>query len=189
MGSDKATLPFGPEVLLQRVVQLVGEVVDPRAMVIVASRDQVLPPLPDAVQMVRDDSEYPGPLAALATGLRALGNRADAVFATGCDLPLLVPALVEQLFALLDGYDAVVPWDGNRDHPLAAVYRPQLAGEIEKLLTAGHFSMRALVTAIRTHRIHAEDLREIDPELRSLRNLNTEQEYAAALRLAGFAHT
>ena len=29
MGRDKATLPFGPELMLQRVVRLIGEVVEP----------------------------------------------------------------------------------------------------------------------------------------------------------------
>ena len=44
MGVAKATLPFGPETMLQRVVRLLGTTVSPIAAV--AARDQVLPELP-----------------------------------------------------------------------------------------------------------------------------------------------
>ena len=41
MGRPKAWLPFGPETLLQRVVRLIGEVVNP--LVVVAAPDQDVP--------------------------------------------------------------------------------------------------------------------------------------------------
>ena len=47
MGVPKATLPFGPETMLQRVVRLLGAVVSP--IVVVAAREQSLPELPDDV--------------------------------------------------------------------------------------------------------------------------------------------
>ncbi len=37
MGRDKATLPFGPELMLQRVVRLIGEVVSLENIVVVAA--------------------------------------------------------------------------------------------------------------------------------------------------------
>jgi len=52
MGRDKATLPFGPELMLQRVVRLLGEAVE--EIVVVAAPSQELPPLPDSVHIVRD---------------------------------------------------------------------------------------------------------------------------------------
>ena len=42
MGVPKATLPFGPETMLQRVVRLLGTVVSP--IVVVAARGQELAP-------------------------------------------------------------------------------------------------------------------------------------------------
>ena len=41
MGLAKATLPFGPEAMLQRVVRLLGAVVRP--IVVVAAPEQELP--------------------------------------------------------------------------------------------------------------------------------------------------
>ena len=40
---------------------------------------------------------------------------------------------------------------------------------------------RSLLEASRVHYVGAEELRAVDPELRSLRNLNTPQEYQAWL--------
>jgi len=187
MGRDKAMLPFGPETMLARVVRLTGEVVDPGNTVIVAATGQALPSLPAGIEVVRDEDEYQGPLAALATGLRALAGRADAVFATGCDVPLLVPGFVERLFAMLGDEAAVVPYDADHDHTLAAVYRPQVAAEIKELLAAGRSSLRDLMAVIRSRRVAVEVLRAFDPELHSLKNANAEKDYATALELAGFA--
>ena len=68
MGAPKATLPFGPETMLQRVVRLLGTVVSP--IVVVAAREQVLPELPDGVIVTRDEREQQGPLEGLRAGLR-----------------------------------------------------------------------------------------------------------------------
>src|SRR3982750_1451674 len=47
MGYPKALLPFGPELMLQRMVRLLGEVVSP--IVVVAAPEQELPELPPDV--------------------------------------------------------------------------------------------------------------------------------------------
>ena len=60
MGVPKATLPFGPETMLQRVVRLLSTVVDP--IVVVAARDQQLPELPSGVINTVDEREQRGPL-------------------------------------------------------------------------------------------------------------------------------
>ncbi len=54
MGTSKALLPFGPETMLQRVVRIVGDVVSP--IVVVAAVDQILPDLPPAVIVTRDEA-------------------------------------------------------------------------------------------------------------------------------------
>ena len=149
MGRDKATLPFGPELMLQRVVRLIGESVDLENMVVVAAPNQSLPELPADVSIARDAREFRGPLEGLATGLRALAERADAVYATACDVPLLVPAFVDRMFDLLGDFDIAVPFDGQHHHPLAAVYRPAVLPHIERLLDADRMRPRFLFDEVR----------------------------------------
>ena len=138
MGRDKASLPFGPEQMLQRVVRLIGEVVPAEHTVVVAAVNQELPPLPPRILIVRDQDEYRGPLAGLATGFpRSPGTRRSMPYLPAlCDVPLLLPAFVQRMFDLLDTYDAVVPVDGVYHHALSAAYRPNVLPEVERLLRA-----------------------------------------------------
>src|SRR3990172_6196443 len=110
MGLSKATLPFGSEIMLQRVVRIVRPVVG--QVVVVAAPGQVVPSLVPAVPVVRDRRQGRGPLEGLAAGLAAMEDVAEAVYLTGCDVPLLVPEFVERLFQWLGDHDIVVPRDG-----------------------------------------------------------------------------
>src|SRR4051812_49455108 len=99
MGAPKATLPFGPETMLQRVVRLLATTVAP--IVVVAAREQSLPSLAEPVIVARDERDERGPLEALRAGLKALPESISAAYVTSCDVPLLVPAFVERMIALL----------------------------------------------------------------------------------------
>ena len=186
MGRDKASLPFGPEQMLQRIVRLVGEVVPAEHTVVVAAVNQELPPLPPRILISRDQDEDRGPLAGLATGFHTLAQHAplDAVFASACDVPLLLPAFVQRMFDLLDTYDAVVPVDGEHHHALAAAYRPTVLPKVESLLRADRLRPRFLFDEVRTREVPIDELREVDPRLHSLTNVNSQKDYLAALTVA-----
>lgn len=184
MGRPKAWMPFGPEVMLQRIVRILSEVVSP--IVVVAAVGQEVPDLPVAVEIVRDEHEALGPLAGLAAGLKALEGRAAAAYASSCDVPLLTSAFVEYVIAALDDYDLAIPRDGKYHHPLAAVYATGLAAAVRELVDANRLRPVFLLEQARAREIDVSEIRSVDPQLRSLRNINTPSEYAAALRDAGF---
>ena len=187
MGRDKATLPFGPEQMLQRVVRLLGEVVDLGKIVVVAAPGQALPELPVGVSVAHDSRQERGPLEGLSAGLRSLSGRADAVYATSCDVPLLVPNFVERMFDLLGEYDIAVPRDGQHHHPLAAVYRLTVLAHVQKLLDADRLRPRFLFDEVNTREVPVDELRSVDPQLSTLENLNHPEDYRSALASAGFA--
>lgn len=186
MGRDKATLQFGPELMLQRVVRLMSEAVGPESMIVVAAPNQSLPQLPATIHVARDRQEFRGPLQGLATGLRNMGDRFDAMYATACDVPLLVPAFVDRMFQSLCEYDVAVPFDGQHHHSLAAVYRPRVLPQIQSLLDSDRLSPRFLFDLVRTREVPVDDLREVDPQLATLENLNRCEDYLGALAAAGF---
>lgn len=186
MGRDKATLPFGPELMLQRVVRIVSQVVDPDAVVIVSAPDQPLPELPGTVIYTADKRPGRGPLEGLAAGLRALPDGIEAVYATSCDVPLIVPAFISAMFDRLGSFDIAVPTDGEFCHPLAAVYRPQVLPTIESLLARDRLRPAFLFDEVPTARVPVEQLRAVDPDLQTLLNLNHPDDYHAALKRAGF---
>lgn len=181
MGRDKASLPFGSETLLLRAVRNVAEVVPSERIVCVAATGQELPAVHKCVRVVRDTYPNAGPLGGLATGLAAIGEDAEAVFACGCDAPLLMPAFVSRLFERLGDHEIVIPREGDQLHPLAAVYRTSLLPQAESLLADGDRSLLALVRRCDTRQLPADELRDIDPELVSLLGCNTDEDYQLLL--------
>ena len=181
MGRDKATLPFGGEVLLQRVVRLVAEWADD--VVVVARPGQALPSLDPDVRVVRDEVLDQGPLGGLAPGLRE--TRAQVAFVTGCDTPFLSRHVVDLLFERLGGNDVAVAETEGFVHPLCAVYSAAVGAEVKRLLAEGRLRPIHLYERVATTRVGEDELRRVDPELRSFRNCNTPEAYAQALAEAG----
>lgn len=187
MGRDKATMPVPAELLgskdgseapitmVERVVSVVGQRCQP--VFVVAAPGQSLPELP--ARVVRDDVRGVGPLLATGRGLRAAAEAgAKRAFLSAADMPLLTADMIDLLEARAIELDAdvVLPWDG-RDHYLAAVYRTELADEVDALVAAGERSMRALVDRVDAQRI-------VIPESRSLTNLNSDADLRTLLYAA-----
>ena len=187
MGRDKASLPVGDETMLARTMRLVAEVVPREQVVLVAAAEQQLPPLPWGAKVIRDREANQGPLPALVDGLAALPAKVSAAFVTACDAPLLKPELVERLFQSLSSeVEAVVPGDGERLHPLLAVYRPRMTVMLQAQLAAGTTSLHGALRSLGSRIVETpvEELRAVDPELRSLMNCNTIEEYEVAIAVS-----
>ena len=187
MGTAKALLPFGPETMLQRVVRLLADVVSP--IVVVAAVDQPLPDLPRQVIITRDEQEARGPLEGLRAGLKALPMDVESAYVTSCDVPLLEPAFVREMLDFASGYDIAVMEIDGFPHPLSAVYRRSVLPPVEDLLAANQLRPVFLFDRVKTRRVRPNEIAS-DPELRTLRNLNTRADYEQALADAGitFAH-
>ena len=169
MGQDKAHLPTGAGTLLERIVERLSPLVD---QVVVAGGT---PPSIPEVRWVADARPGAGPLGGMAAGLAAMSG--DLGWTVACDLPDVEPRIGELLFASAHEVDAVVPRLDVRPECLCAVYRGSLAGRILTLLDAGERRVTALLDGIRVRYVEAAELRRVDPELRSFRNLNTPDEY------------
>ncbi len=182
MGRPKAWLPFGDEVLLQRVVRLVGEAVSP--VVVVAAGEQELPPLAPDVLVVRDAECGRGPLEGLLSGIQALSGTVAEVFVSSCDVPFLRPAFIRRLVDLRGECWACVPQVEGRTHPLSGVYWCEVLPAIERLLQENRLRMSSLLECgFKTRLAEAGELTGVDPNLDSLRNVNTPEEYESALRM------
>jgi molybdopterin-guanine dinucleotide biosynthesis protein A len=184
MGYPKALLPFGPELMLQRVVRIVSDVVRP--IVVVAAPAEDLPPLPEGTLAVHDRREGRGPLEGIAAGLAALPVETSAAYVTSCDVPLLRPAFVRRMIELHAGNEIAVPHCGGFFHPLAAVYAKTVLPQAERLLATDRSRVGLLFETINTRVVAEHELRDVDPDLASLQNLNEPADYQAALAEAGY---
>jgi molybdopterin-guanine dinucleotide biosynthesis protein A len=187
MGRPKAWLPFAGEIMLPRVVRLVSQAANP--VVVVAAPDQKVPPLAPEVAIVHDEERGRGPLEGLAAGLVALRGQAEAAYLSSCDVPFLRPAFVRRLRDLLGNHAVCVPRVGDFHHPLAAVYRLGVADVVARLLAENRLRPFFLFEAVPTRVVDADELRDVDPTFQTLRNLNTPEEYEAALREVAFEQT
>jgi len=174
MGRSKALLTVGGEPMLVRVVRVVRSVVWP---VVVAHRPgQALPPLDADIRTVPDQVTGIGPLAGLLAGLTALRDTCEAVFVCACDQPLLKPAFVSRLISRLGDREAVVPEHDGFLHTLTAVYRVDVIDTLKKQIESGDYHVQVFARSCDATILTEADLRDVDPMLGSLRNINTPEE-------------
>ena len=117
-------------------------------------------------------------------GLRSMPSEVDAVYATSCDVPLMITEFVTMMFERLSKYEIAVPFDGQYHHPLAAIYRPRILSVIESLLASDRLRPRFLFDEVATLEVSVEELRKVDSKLSTLMNLNHPEDYQAALEQA-----
>jgi molybdopterin-guanine dinucleotide biosynthesis protein A len=186
MGRPKAWLPFEGEPLILRALRLVGEAAAP--LVVVAAPDQDLPQLPEGVRLLRDPIEGQGPLQGLAVGLEALADEVPYAYVCSTDAPFLAPAFVRRMRALAVGHDVAVVRDDGHHHALGAVYATRLWTRARALIDADERRLSLLFERANSRIVDREllleddALRQADPDLWSLRNLNRPEDYEAALR-------
>jgi len=176
MGRPKALLPFDGEPLIVHLVRRLTRLFN--GIVIVAAPGQDLPPLP--VTPVEDEVPCQGPVGGIYYGLRAASG--EVCFVTSCDVPFLNLPLISYLTSQISNYDVVVPYWQECFQPLHAVYRRSLLPILQAQLERGERRPIYLYKKVRTHGIHEDEIRRFDPEGLSFLNMNTPEDYQAALK-------
>jgi molybdopterin-guanine dinucleotide biosynthesis protein A len=115
---------------------------------------------------------YLGPLAGMASGMRACATR--YIVTAPCDSPLVANNLVRRLYETLarEGADISVAHDGERAHPVFAMMRCDLLPNLLDYLNAGERKIDRWYTQ---HRLAVAYFRD-EPE--AFLNVNSPQERA-----------
>ncbi|MDH3446248.1 MAG: molybdenum cofactor guanylyltransferase, partial [Deltaproteobacteria bacterium] len=175
MGRPKALLPFDDEPLIVHIVRDLKRVF--AEAVVVAAPGQELPALP--VALVRDEVAYQGPVGGIYYGLKA--STKEVCFVTSCDAPFLSLPLIAHLLSQISDCDVVVPYWQERFQPLHAVYRTSVLPLLKEQLERGELRPIFLYDKVRTRRIPEDEIRCFDPEGLSFVNMNSPEDYEAAL--------
>ena len=170
MGQDKGSLPFGDETMLERITRILGAISD--RVIVVGRRDQNAITIHDAI-------EDQGPLAGIAAGLAS--STSDLNIVVACDMPLINPAVLQRLAALIDDNDACVAVVDGHASALCGVYRSRIAKDAQALLDSGERRVMRLLDRIKTKRVDAAAFRDIDPDLRTFISVDTPEKYADAV--------
>ena len=189
MGQDKASVLFRGKPLIERVLDAVRPLFS--RVVIVGRQSEELHYSRDARPgvglaepfCIPDEEPGKGPLGGLYSALRWAGGR--AVFLVGCDMPFVNGALVRDVVQRMrnggGAVDAVVPDAvvadvAGRLQPLHAVYSPSCLPLVEQRLRAGKLSLHGLLAELSIVKVSEDEVRRIDPDLRSLVSLNRPEE-------------
>lgn len=194
MGVDKHSLWFDGETFLQRVARRVCQVADP-VVCVGALESQSLKQAIEScgASFVTDQRPNMGPLEGIRCGLAALADRVEFAFVTSCDVPLLRPQLIRFLASQLfdsqqnrsNKYDSIVPVREDRVFGMTAIYRTCLHSQVQLPDEKSKRKVSNMVGLGKTLKIPTESLRVVDPQLDSLMNVNTRNQYEELLSRFG----
>ena len=172
MGVDKTLLDVDGRPLIMRVVDAVSEVC--AHTIVATNRPESLDDLGLSadVRILRDEVAYQGPLGGLATALAETTD--EWMLAVGADMPHLTPRVIRALWELRGDADAVVPVTPKGLEPLLALYRVEAClPAAREVLATGRRRIVAVFGHVKTVEVPEDALRRVDPDLRSLINVNT----------------
>lgn len=130
----------------------------------------------DKLRVIRDLLQVQSPLVGIHSGLAAAAN--DLCFAVACDMPCVLPQLVEMILGSAGETDVAVPVINGYYEPLCAAYRQTAVPAIERALRSERYKVADIYEDLRIREIHESDIRAIDPQLRSFININTRHDLA-----------
>ena len=170
-GSDKALLEVQGQPLVARIADRLRSISDD--VMLVGNRLERFAGV--GARLVPDEIAGLGVVGGLVTSLRQA--RHPYVFVVACDMPFLDPAVIRFLASLADGHDVVIPQVGGILQPMHAVYGQSALPAIERLVAAGDACPLNFLPEIRMRTVDEDELKPIDPQLRSFFNVNRRRDW------------
>jgi molybdopterin-guanine dinucleotide biosynthesis protein A len=174
MGRDKAFLPFGKGLLIERVIEVVQQVT---ANVILITNT------PERYQrfglpMFSDVIAEAGSLGGIYTGL--VSAKTPYSLCLACDMPFVKPTFLRFLCRTAAEADVVIPRNAEDFQPLCAVYSQVCRDPIRHKIEVGQLKITGFFDQVRVRIIEGELLTHDDPHDIMFFNANTPEEYAKA---------
>lgn len=187
MGSNKALLALPGESALTFVERLTSLLSELCMETFLVARDEqsgkeyasLLSQI--SARLVYDDVPDQGPLMGLYTGLRSIACSHALVLAV--DLPFVRPEVLTWLRDFPPGEEVLVPRVGGMAQVLLARYPRAILPTIEACLQSGRRDPRALLERVPVRFLMEEQVRSVDPDLRSFVNINTPEDLRQARSL------
>lgn len=170
MGQNKALMEFNNDTMIGRISKQFkgfGEV-------LVSASQRGLYEA-EGIKVVYDENDSIGPVE----GIRQVLMNADTeyVFVCAADMPFVNREIAEYIAEFISSdYDCYVVTDGEKIHPLCAIYSKRVLPVIEELIREKKFRLLELLNRVRTKYISLEHT-SFDKKV--VRNVNTKDEFLA----------
>ncbi len=177
MGQDKAFLPFGKGMLIERVIEVIQQVTDD--VILIANTPEQYQRF--GLPMFSDVIPEAGSLGGIYTGLVYAKTAYSLCLA--CDMPFVKPDFLRLLCETAAEADVVIPRNTEDFQPLCAVYSQVCREAIRQKIDAGHLKITGFFEQVRVRVIEGELLARYDPHNAMFFNANTPEEYEQARRM------
>ncbi|MGM0453832.1 MAG: molybdenum cofactor guanylyltransferase [Thermodesulfobacteriota bacterium] len=176
-GQNKAFFELAGRRIIEPIIEVFAEIFDDILIV----TNTPLQYLEWDVDLVSDIFPVRSSLTGIHAGL--FYSRNPYIFVAACDTPFIQKEMVELVLSEIEpGVAAVMPETPSGTEPLFAVYARQSLDRVGRHIRAGKLKIQRVFSRQRVKKIPPARLRQIDPELRSFFNINTEKDFHSACR-------
>jgi len=172
MGFPKHELRMGNHTIVELLASRLAPLFSEMLLVGQPSQD-----VSENLRWVKDEFSLQSPLVGIYSGLKHARN--DLCFALGCDMPFVIPAVVDLILKSSDNVDIAVPVVRGFFEPLCAAYRKSALEPIERAIREGQLKVSSLFRELRVATISEKRIQSLDPDLRSFTNLNAPHDVEA----------
>jgi molybdopterin-guanine dinucleotide biosynthesis protein A len=143
MGTEKGSLKIGRKLLYEYPLALLEEVCD--EVLISSCKDSAIR---TQHRIICDEVKGIGPLGGIYSCLKQSSNELNVVLSY--DMPMVNKSLFRLLIGESDAYDIVMPaMQEKRPEPLCALYRKNVAGVIQEMISHNDFAVNHLLKRCR----------------------------------------
>jgi len=177
-GEDKLLFKIGNVRTIERVIRTAREVC-PRVRLVAKDRGKFRDL---EVEVVEDLLPDQAPIVGIYTALRTSSESVIVVLSG--DLPLLKADVLKLLISKYRE-PVTVASSGGKLHPLLGLYSRSLLPSLEEYIDEGRRSLVGFLERVGCSVVDEEELREVDPDLSSLLNMNTKEDLERILERIG----
>jgi len=171
---EKAFVTFDGKYLIDRKIATLKK--KSTQLIIVTNRPELYTNYEEKIAI--DKEKQQGPLMGIYSGLLASSSLHN--FVTAVDMPFFHEKLFSYLQNNCAEYDAVIPVVQGNYEPLFAIYSRNCLPAIENAMKEKRGRIISFLQKVKAKYINEKTIKELDPDMRSFINLNTETDIKMA---------
>ncbi len=169
-GRNKAFVDIDGLSLIERVIRVMDSIFQHLILITNTPDEYAYLGLP----MHEDLIKGLGPIGGIYTGLSKITD--DAGFFVACDMPFLNKELIQYMIESRGLFDVVVPRVSGMVEALHALYRRGCLPTVKRQIDSRQYQTLRIFDKVSTRYVEEDEIRSLDPDLRSFININRPQE-------------